>query len=196
MAPFVYDLVMNVRAEFAHWAAEDAVFHPSVEEQLKKYKDPKSARSFSSRAAGRAVAHIDAVISRASEQWEFYKQVRILNPTKLPDLDHDLKNLTALQFPIDDAEFRAEWHTYCRVENHSIDSPSALALFWANRGGDLAKRAYFLIHVPTTSASVERSFSLAGNMDTKYRHGLPNNTRRLTMMLMFNGDVEGRFKVA
>ena len=60
---------------------------------------------------------------------------------ELADLDHDLKNLTALQFPIDDAEFRAEWHTYCRVENHSIDSASALALFWANRGGDLAKRA-------------------------------------------------------
>ena len=57
-------------------------------------------------------------------------------------------------------------------------------------------RAYFLIHVPTTSASVERSFSLVGNMDTKYRHGLPNNTRRLTTMLMFNRDVEGRFKVA
>ena len=55
---------------------------------------------------------------------------------------------------------------------------------------------FFLIHVPTPSASVERSFSLAGNMDTKYGHGLPNNTRRLTTMLMFNGDVEGRFKVA
>ena len=123
----VFALLMSVTQP------EDAVFHPSVEEQLKKYKDPKSARSFLSRAAGRAVAHIDAVISRASEQWEFYKQVRILNPTKLPDLDHDLKNLTALQFPMDDAEFRAQWHTYCRVENHSIDSPSALALFWANQ---------------------------------------------------------------
>ena len=44
-----------------------------------------------------------------------------------------------------------------------------------------------------TSAGVERSFSLAGNMDTKYRHGLPNATRRITNMLMFNGDIEGRF---
>ena len=30
-------------------------------------------------------------------------------------------------------------------------------------------------------------------MDTKYRQGLPNATRRLTNMLMFNGDIEGRF---
>ena len=30
-------------------------------------------------------------------------------------------------------------------------------------------------------------------MDTKYRHGLPNATRRITNMLMFNGDIEGSF---
>ena len=47
--------------------------------------------------------------------------------------------------------------------------------------------------VDDTSAGVERSFSLAGNMDTKYCHGLPNATRRITNMLMFNGDIEGRF---
>ena len=42
-------------------------------------------------------------------------------------------------------------------------------------------------------AGVERSFGLATNMDTKYCHGLPNATRRITNMLMFNGDIEGRF---
>ena len=79
------------------------------------------------------------------------------------------------------------------MENNTIDSPKALAAFWACRGGGLAKLAYFLIHVLATSAGVEQSFSLAGNMDTKYRQGLPNATRRLTNMLMFSGDIEGRF---
>ena len=62
-----------------------------------------------------------------------------------------------------------------------------------SRGGVLAKLARFLIYVLVTSAGVERSFNLARNMDTKYRHGLPNATRRITNMLMFNGDIEGRF---
>ena len=57
----------------------------------------------------------------------------------------------------------------------------------------LARCAQFLIHVPVTSADVERSFSLAGYMDSKYRRSLPNNTRRTTLMLMCNGDIEGRF---
>ena len=38
-----------------------------------------------------------------------------------------------------------------------------------------------------------RSFSLAGVMDTKLRHSLPDHSRRLTTLLMFNGDIEGCF---
>ena len=44
-----------------------------------------------------------------------------------------------------------------------------------------------------TDGEGDNDFSLAGNMDTKYRHGLPNATRRITNMLMFNGDIEGAF---
>ena len=29
--------------------------------------------------------------------------------------------------------------------------------------------------------------------DLEYRHGLPNATRHITNMLMFNGHIEGRF---
>ena len=114
-------------------------------------------------------------------------------PANLGEMCHTMQDFTELHFPMGDGAFQKEWHQYCRVENNTIDSPKALAAFWACRGGGLAKLAYFLIHVPVTSAGVERSFSLAGNMDTKYRQGLPNATRRLTNMLMFNGDIEGRF---
>ena len=44
-----------------------------------------------------------------------------------------------------------------------------------------------------TGGEGESEPDLAGIMDTKYRHGLPNATRRITNMLMFNGDIEGRF---
>ena len=60
----------------------------------------------------------------------------------------------------------------------------------------LAKAAQFLVNLPVTSAEVERSFSLASYADNKYRHNLPNEARRLTNMLLFNGDVEGRFATA
>ena len=35
------------------------------------------------------------------------------------------------------------------------------------------------------------NLSVAGPMDTKYRHGVPNGTRKLTIM-MFTGGVQGR----
>ena len=54
--------------------------------------------------------------------------------------------------------------------------------------------SFFLMNdIPPESAEVECSFSLAGYADNKYRHTLPNDTRRLTNMLLFNGDLEGRF---
>ena len=43
------------------------------------------------------------------------------------------------------------------------------------------------------SGTKPRSFSLAGVMDTKLRLSLPDHSRRLTTLLMFNGDIEGRF---
>eukprot|EP00670_Eutreptiella_braarudii_P025033 CAMPEP_0174379476 /NCGR_PEP_ID=MMETSP0811_2-20130205/122742_1 /TAXON_ID=73025 ORGANISM="Eutreptiella gymnastica-like, Strain CCMP1594" /NCGR_SAMPLE_ID=MMETSP0811_2 /ASSEMBLY_ACC=CAM_ASM_000667 /LENGTH=122 /DNA_ID=CAMNT_0015532037 /DNA_START=257 /DNA_END=622 /DNA_ORIENTATION=+ len=104
-----------------------------------------------------------------------------------------MQDFTEVHFPMGDGAFQNEWHQYCRLEKKTIDSPTALAAFWARCGGGLAKLAYFLIHVPVTSADVERSFSLAGNMGTKYRQGQPNATRRPTNMLMFNGDIESRF---
>ena len=194
--PFVYDRIMNVRADFTELSGADAVFSPAVEELLKAYKDAAASRSFLSKVAKRAVVHIDNVMAKRPDQWKFYKQVRILNPVNLGDMQHDLPSFTHLHFPTSNESFRTEWHQYCRVENNAINTPTALAAFWANRGGELAKLARFLIYVPVTSAGVKRSFSLAGNMDTKYRHGLPNATRHITNMLVFNGDIEGRFNPA
>ena len=86
-----------------------------------------------------------------------------------------------------------EWLQYRRLEGSSVSCPKTLAHFWSTRAGALASRADFLIHLAVTLAEVERSFSLAGNMDTKYRHALPNEKRHITIMMMCNGDIEHRF---
>ena len=43
-----------------------------------------------------------------------------------------------------------------------------------------------------TDGEGESAPDLAGNIDTKYCHGLFNATRHITNMPMFNGDIEGR----
>ena len=82
---------------------------------------------------------------------------------------------------------------YCRTEVNKKTDHTHTAEFWNNHAGVLADSARFLINVPPTSADVERSFSLMGCMDTKLRHALPNDSRKLATLMMFNGDLEGRF---
>ena len=94
------------------------------------------------------------------------------------------------------AKFMGEWRKYCRIEGVAIANHGDLVSFWDEQTGVLAKAAQFLVNLPVMSAGVEYSFSLAGYADNKYRHNLPNETRRLTDMLLFNGDVEGRFATA
>eukprot|EP00667_Euglena_gracilis_P012449 EG_transcript_12786 len=65
---------------------------------------------------------------------------------------------------------------------------------WLKRQGKFADHVALFLNIPVTSAEVERSFSLAGCIDTKLRHALPDETRKLSTMLMFNGDIEGRFR--
>ena len=125
-------------------------------------------------------------------QWAFFQHVCVVNPTNLSDGVPDLASLDSLRLPIDDPEFRSQWYTYSRVVDPCIADPTALTNFWNKRSGTLARCTQFLIHVPVTFADVEPSFSLAGDMDSKYRRSLPNNTRRTTLMLMCNGDIEGR----
>ena len=72
--------------------------------------------------------------------------------------------------------------------------PVTLVKFWSARTGPLAEKARELIHLPPTSGAVERSFSVMGSADTKYRKNPPDAARRVTAMFMVNGDVEGRFR--
>ena len=182
-APFVYDIVMNIRTEFASVATEDSKFSPCVEELPSKLRDPKPLQSLLRKAMQRAVDYIDQIMEKNKTQWAFFQQVRVLNPTNLSDGVPQFASLDSLRLPIDDLEFRSQWYTYSRVVDPCIADPTALTNFWKKRSGILARCAQFLILVPVTSADVERSFNLAGYMDSKYRRSLPNNTRQTTLML-------------
>ena len=124
------------------------------------------------------------------KQWQFYKDLRILNPANLSSMSHDISLCSTLRLPLADLEFMGEWRMYCRTEGVVIANHSDLVSFWDKQTGVFAKAAQILVNLPVTSAEVESSSMYA---DNKYRHNLPNETRRLSNMLLFNGDVEGRF---
>lgn len=165
--------------------------------------------------AKKGYEYLDKAMKKHEDQWVFFKQSRILNPSNLPSLDHDLSKYSKLGFPVDNADFLREWRKYLRAEVYDIQTPSQLVEFWSKHAGCLADTAAFIVALPVTSADVERSFSLMGYVDTKLRSGLSDETRKLTSMLMrrhlykftpeifvqvmhrclelYNGDLEGRF---
>lgn len=170
-----------------------SLFLQGSEGVLSQFRDDKSLRAIFHASAKRGFEYIDTIKERHAAQWKFYHQVRILNPRNLPEMDHDVTKYDALPLPLEDPEFLSEWRKYCRIEDIIFDSASPLVSFWEKRPGVMGSSGLFLANVPVTSADVERSFSLAGAMDTKLRHALPDETRKLTSMLMFNGDIEQRF---
>jgi hypothetical protein len=94
-------------------------------------------------------------MTKFSEQWEFYKQVRILNPSNLPDMSHSENDYPMLRLPVNDPKFAADWQKYCRVENVHPPDPADLMAYWSKHTGALADAAKFLLSVPLTSADVE-----------------------------------------
>ena len=143
----------------------------------------------------KAAVYLSSKTEEAKVQWQFYKQVRILNPSKLPEMDHDLARYPLLGLDADDPAVLTDWLQYVRVEGVRCETTADVEKFWAVRSGPVAEVARVLIHLPVTSGEVERSFSLMGSADTKYRKSLPDKARRTAALLMFNGDVEQRFSV-
>ena len=73
-----------------------------------------------------------------------------------------------------------------------IESPESLVAWWqAHAQTPFRDYVLFLITSPISSASVERFFSMCGQIDED-QWALAQNTRRLQFMLQFNGDIENR----
>eukprot|EP00667_Euglena_gracilis_P016498 EG_transcript_17274 len=190
---FVYDKVMELRSYLQDLSMDNCIFTPRVENLFRKLKDQKPMRSMLSQAATRGHKYLDVIMRRHPKQWQFYKKVRVLNPSNLPSLLPSASEYPILGLPVAHKDFAAGWGKYYRVERIYPSNPEELMAFWSRHQGVLAETAKLLLSVPVTSADVERSFSLAGVIDTKLRHSLPDDSRRATCMLMFNGDIEGRF---
>ena len=105
---FAYDSVMNSRQDLFEVSKADSSFLPRVEAWLAKFKDDKPIRTKFRRACERGYKYIDVIMGRHAAQWECYKQMRILNPANLAELDHDVRKYDALKLPIDHPEFMAE----------------------------------------------------------------------------------------
>ena len=137
--------------------------------------------------------HLANVRAKNPDQWQFYKELTILNPASPSSMSHDISLYSTLRLPLADPEFMGEWRKYCSIAGVAIANHCDLVSFWDKRSGVLAKAAQFLVNLPRTPAEVERPFSLAGYADNKYHHSLPNDTRLLTNMLLFDRDMDGRF---
>ena len=73
---------------------------------------------------------------------------------------------------------------------HAVDD---IVQFWAQQTGGLAKNATELLSTPPT-ADVERTFSLAGVLDSKLRISSIPELRRCQMALYHNREMEGCFQ--
>ena len=79
------------------------------------------------------------------------------------------------------------WKSWCVLREGHQNHPSAC------RSGPLGEAVLPWLWYPVTSAAVERSFSLAGLIDTKNRTRMSKDLRQAAVMLFCNGDKEGRF---
>ena len=128
---------------------------------------------------------------KEAEQLEFFRQLRVLNPRNLSDMDTNLSSYKSLK--LDEVPgVQEEWNLYRRTEFRNINNGDELLAWWESRPDSLFKEAVlFLITIPTSSGAVERFFSQAGNVSKK-QNKLLNQMRRLAFMARFNLDVEGR----
>ena len=88
--------------------------------------------------------------------------------------------------------FQDQWLEYTRTAKRDVDTPKQLIDWWqAHPPSAFRERIIFLIQSPVSSASVERFFSMCGQVDAD-QWALSQNSRRLQFMLQYNGDLEGR----
>ena len=130
--------------------------------------------------------------------YAYYKAVRIFDPRQLPSLPRNVEDysaIKALQEP--SPELLEEWLIYTQFRD-DLPSPLSIPNFWENmkfRFPNLSAIALDAIWMPVASVDIEHSFSQYKHILNDRRESLTEqNTKRL-VMLYFNGDIEGRFKV-
>ena len=191
LAPFLYDKLMHVQSDWED-LLKTKQFSPRIEEAMKKI--PSTAPSLRKKLLGVISSMLDALKARfkkEAKQLEFLRQLRVLNPQNLSDMETTLTEYPMLGLG-DVPGIKEEWDLYRRTEFRDISVPDALLKWWQGRhASDFKEAVLFLITVPSTTGSVERFFSQAGNINKK-QNKLSDEQRRLALMARFNLDVEER----
>ena len=90
------------------------------------------------------------------------------------------------------AALKVEWERFCKARPQVSNLMDVVA-FWKTRSIVLSNAIEPYLWYPVTGAAIERSFSLAGLIDTKNRQRMGKDLRQAAVTMFCNGDVEGRF---
>lgn len=126
-------------------------------------------------------------IHHLNAPWSEYRD--LFGPRISDSDDEDLKNQKVRL----EAQLEGAWTRYCKIEKCNIQCTADIAQFWSTYDPVLAQAIAPYLWFPVSSASIERSFSLAGNIDTKNRQAMKPLLREASIVMYCNGDVEGRY---
>jgi hypothetical protein len=207
VAPVFYDALQDLLKYFKE-KISNGKYHPRVETALGLLKESNkdAYRSLFKKCYAQGLQKLQEYLDNNSAM-DLYKRLRVLDPRNIRDVNvswADISDLFGQQkAPGDDEDLQdkkdrlnslleAEWNRYCRIETHSVQNHADIHSFWQARGTLIYDTVCPYLFYPTTSAAVERSFSLAGLIDTKNRTKMGDNLRQAAVMMFCNGDVEGR----
>ena len=156
--------------------------------------NPAALRQILVETANRLLKGLRARMAKEAKQVAFFKQLRILNPRRLCDLSHNLRDYPELQ--LDSLPgVQDEWAAYVQTTFSDTTGPTHLVEWWGSRPlSALKDYVLFLITMVMGMGSVERFFSFAKYTDTDQQHGLDDTGRWQAFMTQYNGDLEERLE--
>ena len=168
----------------------DRAWLPRLAELLDGWKDAGSTVDALVDAVDRVLLKMEQMEAKHVTTLKFFKTRAVLDPRNLARMNNTWDAVAdTLRLP---DNLKEQWEEY-RLKSDPASVSGNLIDWWAAQPTALASAAIALLQVPMTSAAVERSFSLAGVLDTKQRNKTRHLLRKAEMLLYYNGDVEHRF---
>ena len=121
-----------------------------------------------------------------SRQIQKILETRVLETFTTVDLQKKKDKLTAF------LETEWNWYRYGGIKTHSVQNHADIQSFWQARRTLIYDTVCTYLFHPTTTAAIERSFSLAELVDTKNRTKMGGNLQQAAVMMFCNVGLEGR----
>lgn len=189
VAPFLLDVLLNVQTSLEE-LVKTKKYSPRTEELLSKLKNSSAVREMLNKAAEQMLDATKQAFANRKFTMDVLKEMRVLNPNNLLCVSHMQCDYPILFAHHDDLAYA--WGVYCRTLPPNLpqgdDAGPALKAWWEAQPDSMLKEyALFLLHVPFSSASVERFFSKSTLQDDQLTMG--EAMRRAAFLCRFNGDV-------